>query len=53
MINKVTKLYQSGSVSLTEDDIQNHLDEMNALGWSLVYVDNMIGWYRFFWEKPQ
>lgn len=50
MINKVTKLY---ALNLSEEIIQTHFDEMNAEGWYLVGVDNLIGWYRFFWAKEQ
>lgn len=47
-INKVTKVFGSG---LTEDQIQIHFDEQNTEGWYLVGVDNLVGWYRFFWAK--
>lgn len=50
-INKVTKLYQPSA--LTEDKIQEHINEQNSDGWNLVAVDNVIGWYRFFWEKEE
>ncbi len=51
-INKITKLY-SPTISQEgkEDVIQTHLDELNADGWSLCFVEDMNGWYRFFWEK--
>jgi hypothetical protein len=51
-INKVTKLRskKSGCV-LDEQEIQDHLDIHNQDGWYLVGVDNLIGWYRFFWSK--
>jgi ATP/maltotriose-dependent transcriptional regulator MalT len=49
MLNKITKLYNPAE--LTEQAIQDHLDELNADGWFLVTVDNMGGWYRFFWAK--
>jgi len=48
IINKITKLRAS---ALTEEDIQSHFDEQNIDGWHLVSVDNLVGWYRFFWEK--
>lgn len=47
-INKVTKLYD---VNLTEELIQSHLDTQNSDGWYLISVDNVRGWYRFFWAK--
>jgi hypothetical protein len=51
-INKVTKLRSAtaGSI-LTEEEIQAHFDLMNTDGWYLVGVDNLVGWYRFFWAK--
>lgn len=48
IINKVTKCYAS---SLDEEMIQAHIDEQNALGYYLIAVDNVGGWYRFFWAK--
>lgn len=48
MINKVTKLF---GANLTEQQIQDHFDQQNSEGWRLVGVDNLVGWYRFFWEK--
>jgi endo-alpha-1,4-polygalactosaminidase (GH114 family) len=51
MINKVTKLYSSEG--LDEAIIQAHFDELNDLGWNLVALDNVGGWYRFFWEKQE
>lgn len=48
-INKITTLRISRSV--TDEDIQTHFDEQNADGFELIAVDNLIGWYRFFWEK--
>lgn len=47
-INKVTQLR---STDLNEETIQVHFDELNADGWYLVGVDNLVGWYRFFWAK--
>ena len=49
-LNKVTKLY---AASLDEAAIQVHFDEQNADGWYLVGVDNLVGWYRFFWAKDE
>lgn len=46
-INKVTSVRPASS----EEAIQEHFDEQNADGWNLIGVDNLIGWYRFFWEK--
>ena len=47
--NKVTTLrYSTG---LSEDVIQTHIDEQNANGYYLVSIDNLSGWYRFFWAK--
>jgi len=52
IVNKVTKLYLAGA-PLTEELIQAHIDEQNALGYYLVAVDNAVGWYRFFWAKDE
>ena len=49
MINKVTSLRAASQSQDTA--IQAHIDEQNALGFYLVAVDNLVGWYRFFWEK--
>jgi len=51
IINKVTKLYNCSG--LCQEEIQTHLDEQNALGYYLISVDNVSGWYRFFWAKEQ
>lgn len=48
-INKITTL--RAAQNLSDEDIQAHFDEQNADNWELVAVDNLIGWYRFFWEK--
>lgn len=48
-LNKVTKL--RNPTGLSEEDIQAHIDELNADGWYLVALDNVVGWYRFFWAK--
>lgn len=48
--NIVTKLYFPGGV-VDETSIQTHFDEQNAQGYYLVGVDNIVGWYRFFWAK--
>lgn len=50
-INKVTKLFPAAGSSLDETAIQSHFDAQNADGWYLVGVDNLVGWYRFFWAK--
>lgn len=50
-MNTVTKLYTPGSMD--ETAIQTHLDAQNALGYYLIAVDNMSGWYRFFWAKEE
>lgn len=49
VINKVTTL--RSPQQLTEEEIQAHIDEQNTDGWSMIAVDNLVGWYRFFWEK--
>lgn len=49
-LNKVTKLYLA---SIDEDAIQAHLDEQNGLGYYLLAVNNISGWYRFFWAKEE
>ncbi len=51
-INKVTKLCPPAG-TMDEDTIQAHLDEQNALGYYLVSVSTINGWYRFFWEKQE
>lgn len=48
IVNKITTCYSS---NLEENMIQTHLDEHNSLGYYLVAVDNVGGWYRFFWAK--
>lgn len=48
IINKVTSLRV---LSLTDEIVQSHFDEQNQDGWHLVAVDNLVGWYRFFWQK--
>lgn len=49
-INKVTQL-RVASNSLDETTIQTHFDEQNEDGWHLIGIDNLVGWYRFFWAK--
>ncbi len=49
IINKVTTI--RSPQQLTDAEIQAHLNEQNALGWQLVGLDNLVGWYRFFWAK--
>lgn len=49
--NKVTKLYPSLGSTMTEEAIQEHINTQNNDGWYLVHVDNLGGWYRFFWAK--
>lgn len=49
MINKITTLRAPNI--LTDEAIQAHIDVQNADGWYLVCLDNMVGWYRFFWVK--
>lgn len=51
IINKVTKLFPENGSCLSEECIQNHIDTQNEDGWNLVAVDNLVGWYRFFWAK--
>lgn len=51
MINKVTTLRLPEI--LTDEQIQDHIDEQNLDGWYLVCVDNLVGWYRFFWAKVE
>jgi len=52
-INKVTKLYPPVGGTMSDEIIQDHFDEQNADGWYLVGVDNLVGWYRFFWAKDE
>lgn len=47
--NKITTL--RSPQQLTDAEIQAHLDELNADGYFLIAVDNLVGWYRFFWVK--
>jgi hypothetical protein len=49
ILNKVTTLRKTDGIS--DADIQAHIDAENADSWYLVGVDNLIGWYRFFWAK--
>ena len=49
--NKVTKCYPPSGTPLSEEFIQAHIDEQNAAGYHLIGVDNLNGWYRFFWAK--
>ena len=51
IINKVTKLFPESGATLTEEFIQAHIDALNSDGYYLVGVDNLGGWYRFFWAK--
>lgn len=48
-VNKVTSLRSSNT--LTDEQIQAHMDENNSQGWYLIGLDNLVGWYRFFWAK--
>jgi hypothetical protein len=50
IVNKVTRLCPPGG-TMSEELIQAHLDEQNVEGWYLVSLDNISGWYRFFWAK--
>jgi hypothetical protein len=50
IINKSTTLRSVNSI-LTNEEIQAHFDLQNVEGWYLVGVDNLVGWYRFFWAK--
>jgi hypothetical protein len=52
-MNKVTKLFPEAGATLNEEAIQAHLDAQNGDGWQLVCLDNMTGWYRFFWFKQE
>lgn len=49
IINKVTTLRLPET--LTDAEIQSHIDEQNTDGWNLICLDNLVGWYRFFWAK--
>jgi len=51
IVNKVTRLFPVPGGVIDEAVIQAHLDVQNQDGWQLVCVDNMVGWYRFFWSK--
>lgn len=47
--NKVTTLRTTQT--LTDEEIQAHFDAMNADGYKLLCLDNLVGWYRFFWVR--
>lgn len=49
--NKVTKLY--APAGLSEEQIQEHLDEQNAAGYYLINAVPISGWYRFFWARQE
>ncbi len=49
--NKVTTLYPPAGAVLSDEYIQAHMDEQNIAGYHLICVDNLVGWYRFFWAK--
>jgi hypothetical protein len=49
--NKITRLFPEPSSTISDENIQDHLDEMNEDGWKLIAVVDFIGWYRFFWAK--
>ena len=51
IVNKITTL--RAPQLLTDAEIQAHFDTENAEGWNLIAVDNLVGWYRFFWEKEE
>ncbi len=51
IINKVTTLRKSAVLS--DEDIQAHIDIQNADGWYIICLDNLTGWYRFFWAKVE
>jgi hypothetical protein len=51
IINKITELFPQAGQTLNQSDIQAHIDEQNSDSFNLVAVDNLVGWYRFFWEK--
>lgn len=51
IINKVTKLSPPAGGVMSEELIQAHIDDQNAEGFYLIGVDNLVGWYRFFWAK--
>lgn len=51
IINKVTTLRAAEGSAISDETIQTHFDTQNTDGWRLVGVDNLVGWYRFFWEK--
>lgn len=50
-VNKVTTLRPEANAALVDSDIQAHFDDQNEDGWYLIALDNLVGWYRFFWEK--
>ncbi len=51
-VNKVTSI-SAATKPVSDEDIQAHINAMNADGYRLVSVINLIGWFRFFWAKEQ
>lgn len=55
IINKITKYTPAtasdGQSVHDEQSIQSHLDEQNQLGYYLIGVEEIGGWYHFFWAK--
>lgn len=49
IVNKVTTFRTSNI--MTNEEIQSHINEQNLDGWYLITLDNLVGWYRFFWGK--
>lgn len=50
-INKVTSVNPTPGSPVKDVDIQAHINEQNADGWTLIAVMDFVGWYRFFWSK--
>lgn len=49
--NKITRLFPIPGSTISDADIQAHIDAQNSEGYYLITVIDFIGWYRFFWAK--
>lgn len=51
VINKITRVYPDAGQTVSDEQVQAHLDEMNTAGWEIVAVIELVGWFRIFWKK--
>ena len=51
IINKVTTMVPTEGSTITDQQIQEHIDTQNADGYVLISVVDHLGWFRFFWQK--